>query len=300
MDQESQVIVQPNDRDSLGVGRQLAVSSFGLTDKGRVRETNQDQFLIAELRKAMRVRQSSLPQPKTQYSDERGHLFLVADGMGGHRAGEQASALAVETIETFALNRFKWFFHLRGPEEHNVLTEFQAALRQADVWVHEEAAGKPDLRGMGTTLTMAYALGSDLYVAHVGDSRCYLLRQGTLHRLTQDHTLVGELVRRGQIPAKEAATHHLRHVITNAVGGYEPGIHVEVHKVELQPGDDVLLCTDGLTEMLADDRIGAVLQAEPDARKACERLVAEANEFGGKDNISVILARFAAPQAGTR
>src|SRR5450755_4740205 len=120
--------------------RPLAVRAFGLTDPGRVRPSNEDQFLVAELTKAMRVQYASLPQPKTQYSDERGYLFIVADGMGGHQAGEQASAMAVQSIEAFALNTLSWFFLLQGTEEHNVLKEFQAALRQADAKVCREAA----------------------------------------------------------------------------------------------------------------------------------------------------------------
>src|SRR4029077_5072931 len=157
-------------------GRALAVQTFGLTDRGRVRRSNEDQFLIAELTKAMKVLHASLPQPKTQYSDEDGSLLLVADGMGGHQAGEQASAMAVESIEAFALNTLKWFFLLKGTEEHNVLKEFQAALQEADAKVCREAAQHRELAGMGTTVTIAYSVGSRLFVIHVGDSRCYLLQ----------------------------------------------------------------------------------------------------------------------------
>ena len=275
--------------------RPLAVTAFGLTDRGRVREANEDQFLIAELRKALRVRQASLPQPKTQYGGERGHLFLVADGMGGEQAGERASALAVETVEEFLLNVLKWFFHLRGPEEGSVIADFQQALRDADVRVYEEAAAHPELHGMGTTLTLAYALNADLYVVHVGDSRCYLARDGKLRRLTEDHTLAAELARRGALSAEEASRHPFRHALTNAVGGSEPGVRVEAHRVELRPGDVLLLCTDGLTEGVSDARLAEILGAEPDPQGACARLVAEANDRGGKDNITVVVARFAAP-----
>src|SRR5688500_8969671 len=110
----------------------LTVKAFGVTDKGNVRTSNEDQFLIAELTKTMRVWYTSLPEPKAQFGDQRGHLFLVADGMGGHRAGEQASALAVVAIEQFTLNTFKWFFHSNGPEAQTVLTQFQTALRHVD------------------------------------------------------------------------------------------------------------------------------------------------------------------------
>jgi protein phosphatase len=274
--------------------RPLAVRTFGLTDPGRVRPSNEDQFLIAELSKAMRVQYTSLPQPKTQYADERGYLFIVADGVGGNQGGEQASALAVESIEAFTLNTLKWFFRLKSAEEQDILKEFQVALQQADAKVCQEAAQHRELAGMGTTVTMAYAFGSRLFLIHVGDSRCYLYRDGNLHRLTHDHTLVEDMVRRGHLKPEEAVHHHLRHVITNVVGGPTPGVQVECHRIELEPDDTLLLCSDGLTEMVPDDRIAAVLDADHEPRSACERLVAEANELGGKDNISVIVARFEA------
>jgi protein phosphatase len=272
--------------------RNLSVRSFGLTHPGRVRPANEDAFLIADLAKAMRVLHSSLHEADTHYSSECGHLFLVADGMGGHQAGEQASSLTVRTIERFVLNTLKWFFRLQGPEEKNVLGEFQAALRQADEALFEEATRHPEFHGMGTTVTMAYGLDHELFVVHVGDSRCYLYRDGRLHRVTRDHTLTAELVRRGSLGPEEAARHPYRHIITNCVGGTEPGVHVEAHKLDLAAGDVILLCSDGLTEMVKDEAIAEVLRAEADPRAACERLVALANEAGGKDNITVVVARF--------
>lgn len=276
------------------VHRPLSVRTFGLTNQGRVRVSNEDQFLIAELTKSMKVLHASLPQPTTQRADERGYLFIVADGMGGHQAGEQASAMAVESIEAFALNTLRWFFLLKGGEEHDVLKEFQAALQQADAKLCQEAAQDRELAGMGTTLTIAYSVGSRLFVIHVGDSRCYLLHGSELQRLTHDHTLVAEMISRGALQPEEAARHRLRHVITNVVGGHDVGVKVECHRLELEADDMLLLCSDGLTEMVADDRIAAVLQAQRDPREACERLVAEANEQGGKDNITVVAARFEA------
>jgi protein phosphatase len=274
----------------------LRVRAFGLTHRGQVRPHNEDAFLIAELAKAMRVVQSSLPESDTRYGKERGHLFLVADGMGGHQAGEQASNLAVRTIEWFILNTLKWFFHLQGPEEKNVLTEFQAALRQADQAVFDEADRNPQLHGMGTTVTVAYQLGGELFIVHVGDSRAYLLRGGKLHRLTSDHTLTAELVRRGALEPEEAARHPYRHVVTNCVGGNEPGVSVEAHKLDVASGDVLLVCSDGLTEMVDDGTVCAALGAADDPRAACQDLVARANAAGGKDNITVIVARFDAAE----
>ncbi len=296
MAQEAQLINEettiPMVTQTLTSNQQLLVRSYGLTDAGKLRKENEDQFLIAELTKALRVLRSSLPQPNTQYSDDRGYLFIVADGMGGHQAGEQASALAVGSIEEFVLNTLRWFFHLRSEEEQNVLAEFQLALRQADARIFEQATGHPELKGMGTTLTMAYYSNDQLFVVHVGDSRCYLQRGGKLYRLTHDHTLVAEMVRRHAITPEQAAEHFLRHVITNCVGGDKRGLQVEAHRVDLAPDDTVLLCSDGLNEMLSDDQIGQLLRSAKNPQAACESLVAEANARGGKDNITVVVANF--------
>jgi protein phosphatase len=145
---------------------------------------------------------------------------------------------------------------------------------------------------MGTTLTLAYCLNDELFVAHAGDSRCYLCRNRSLYRLTRDHTVVDDMVRRGELSADEAKQHHWRHVMTNALGGGFPEFEVEVHKLQLEAGDGVLLCSDGLTEMLSDKKISQILEAETGPEQACRQLVASANEEGGKDNITVVLAYF--------
>jgi serine/threonine protein phosphatase PrpC len=272
--------------------RPWAVRSFALTDPGRVRPANEDHFVIVELARIMSIHQTNVPQAKVHYSSHRGHLFIVADGMGGHQAGEVASALGVVTVEGFLLNTLKRFFHLQMPEEQNVMKEFQHALMEADARIFEEAYQHPEMLGMGTTLTMAFAVDWRLLVAHAGDSRCYLLSQGELHQLTQDHTKVAEMVRLGVLSRAEAARHPNRHVITNVLGGHEPGVRVEMHKLDLEPTDVVLLCSDGLSEMVSDARIVAILEEEKAPQRACERLVAEANEHGGKDNITAIVVRF--------
>jgi protein phosphatase len=272
--------------------QRLWVDCAGATDRGLVRPRNEDQFLIAEVARALQIRGSSLPHPHTQFSDERGLLLVVADGMGGHRGGEAASALAVCSVEECVLNTLNQIFCLQPSAEGTVLQEFQAALRQADARMFAEAAHRPELRGMGTTLTLAYVLGTRLFVVHAGDSRCYLLRGGQLHQLTRDHTLVQEMVNRGELAPEQAPHHRLRHVITNAVGGTELGVQGEAHRVELEAGDVVLLCTDGLTEMIPDERIQEILTTEEQPQRACARLIAEANERGGRDNITTIVAHF--------
>jgi serine/threonine protein phosphatase PrpC len=270
----------------------LTVKAFGITDKGRVRASNEDQFLIAELTKAMRIWQTSLPEPLAQFGDERGHLFLVADGMGGHQAGEHASALVVGAIEHFTLNTFRWFFEANRTEAQQVLALFQTALRQADARILEEGAEHPEQRGMGTTVTMAYHLDAQLCVVHVGDSRAYLYRDDKLHQLTQDHTVTADMVRRGELRPDQVADHKLRHVITNVVGGPDAGVYVEAHALEVQAGDRLLLCSDGLTEMVPHDEVAAALRAEPDPEAACQKLLAKANDAGGRDNITLLIVRF--------
>jgi serine/threonine protein phosphatase PrpC len=270
----------------------LAVRSFGRTDRGKVRPTNEDHFAVVELARHLHVHQTSVPQAKAQYSSHRGHIFLVADGMGGHQAGEVASALSVVTIDGFLLNTLKRFFNLKVPEEQNVMKEFQDALRQAAARIFEEAAQHPELIGMGTTLTMAFVVDWRLFVAHAGDSRCYLFSKGELHQLTQDHTVVAEMVRLGGLSPAEASRHPYRHVVTNVLGGDKPGVRVEMTKLDLEPQDVVLLCSDGLNQMVPDSRIAAILEEEQEPRGACERLVDEANEQGGEDNITVIVACF--------
>jgi protein phosphatase len=219
--------------------------------------------------------------------------------VGGNEAGEVASGLTVETIEEFLLNTLRRFSNLQVSEEQNALKELQNALLQADARIFEETARRPEWRGMGTTLTLAFAVNWTLFIAHVGDSRCYLFSKGELHQLTQDHTLTAELIRQGILRAEGASRHPYRHVVTNLLGGNEPGVQVELHRLDLQVDDVVLLCSDGLTEMLADDQIATVLGEEVEPRRACERFVGEANMHGGKDNITVIVARIEALDAGT-
>jgi protein phosphatase len=270
----------------------LTAKAFGITDTGKVRNSNEDQFLIAELSKRMRVWQTSLPEPQLQVGEDRAHLFLVADGMGGHRAGERASTIAVAAIEQFTLNTFRWFFAADSPGAQKVLAQFQTALSQADAKIQEEAADNPALAGMGTTLTMAFQLGPQLCIVHVGDSRAYMYRSGQLHQLTRDHTVVAELVRSGVIKQDQVASHPLRHVITNVVGGPNAGVKVEARAYEVQAGDRLLLCSDGLTEMVTNDAIAAMLDAEPDPEAAAKALLSQANEAGGRDNITVVIVRF--------
>jgi len=197
-------------------------------------------------------------------------LYAVADGMGGALGGEVASTLAIEALEEASTE---------------ALSE---RVRRANAAVFERSSSDAEVSGMGTTLTVAEVEGDELHLAHVGDSRAYLLRAGDLRQLTEDHTLVGRMVQAGEITREEADTHPHRNVLVRVVGT-EPEVTVDEASVALIDGDRVLLCTDGLTGMLAEDQIRAILEAEPDVNRAAERLVRAANRAGGVDNITAVV-----------
>lgn len=221
------------------------------TDIGRLRERNEDAYLVEE------------------------PLFAVADGMGGHRGGNVASALALETI--------------RGegplPADPEALVD---RLRAANRAILQRGAADPRLAGMGTTVTAALCDGERLHVLHVGDSRAYLFRDGSLRQLTEDHTLVQRMVREGRLTPEEAERHPQRSILTRALG-VEGEVEPDRVTVPLRPGDRVLLCTDGLTGMVDAARIEQVLRDEPDPQRAADLLVEEANRAGGDDNITVVV-----------
>ncbi len=267
---------------------------YGLTDRGRERETNEDQFLVADLSKSMLVHQTSLShEDHTRlFGGSQGKLLLVADGMGGQAGGRQASALAVEGIANYVLNTMPWFFRLREGHEDDLSDELRAALEACQRRVEVAAAAQPERRRMGTTLTLAYLLWPRLFVVHAGDSRCYIRRGGRLHQVTRDHTVAQQLVERRVLGPEEAEESRWSHVLWNCVGGGTHELNPDVYKATLKLGDTLLLCSDGLTKVLPDERIGEVLGQGASAEATCRELVSLANAGGGPDNITVVVARF--------
>jgi len=238
----------------------MRLSSFAGTDVGRVRSGNEDSYFCGRT------------------------VFAVADGLGGHQGGEVASAAAVEPLAALDGREFA--------EPGEAAEALAAAILEGNSAILERAAGDPGLWGMGTTVTAA-ALAGDrhLQLAHVGDSRAYLLRDGSLDQLTTDHTVVGELVRRGRLTPEQAAIHPERSILTRAVG-LDPRVPVDTpDPLGLRDGDQVLLCSDGLTEAVDDGRIAELLSATDDGDAACRSLIDAANAAGGPDNITVVLLR---------
>jgi protein phosphatase len=264
---------------------------FGaLSHVGKVRKNNEDQYLVARLKKTLEVLQGSSPAAEG-LEELDSYMFLVADGIGGAEAGEHASAFVVREAKKHLLFTAKWYFRLDDPDEEVRLRLLRESLERMDRTLIEEAQMDPSLAGMGTTLTAAGSFGLDLFLVHVGDSRAYLFRDGNLEQLTRDHTLAQDLIESGLLEPEEAKTHRSRHVLTNALGGMS-GVHGEVIKVRLVHGDRLLLSTDGLHDLVEHDRIRDLLHLHTDPKAACQALVEAALDQGGRDNITTIVAAF--------
>jgi serine/threonine protein phosphatase PrpC len=270
----------------------ITVDCFGLTDRGKVRRLNEDQFLIADLAKSMKVVQTSLPEEdhRRKFCTHQGKVFVVADGMGGAAGGEVASGVAVETVTDYILNTLPWFFRAQDGREQELEVELKHAIEECQRKVGKIAA-HPDLRGMGTTLTMAYLLWPKLYVVHAGDSRCYLIRGGVCHLITHDHTIAQQMVDRGVMRKEEAESSKWSNALWNCIGGGSDQITSDVYRATLQPGDTLLLCSDGLSKFVEEAAIVKTLAEQPSAEAACRSLIDAANAAGGSDNITVIIAR---------
>lgn len=269
----------------------VSIECAGLTDIGRKRKVNQDQFLIADLHKNMQVQCSSEPfQNKCLFGSAMGKLLVVADGMGGALAGEVASEMAVETLGQYLLNSMHWLFHPTSNEIEQFLLDLKNAARQSHETIRTTAANEPGFAGMGTTLTVAYLTWPMMYVLHVGDSRCYVLRQGVLHQITKDQTLAQHLHDRGHLDDREFNESPYRHVLLSVIGGNEDYPDIAVFKTKLAVGDRILLCSDGVNAHLKTDEIEQVLSVEQSATDVCRKLISAANECGGEDNITAVVA----------
>jgi len=270
----------------------LRTRAAAQTHVGKVRQKNEDQFFIGEVTSAIQVRESTVVPPQLYLGSSPLVLLIVADGMGGHAAGERAAALAVRSVESFVLRAFEHIgsLGLQGPADL-LLASFQIA----DGTVMQASKGRDSLKGMGTTMTIALVGGSEAHIAHAGDSRAYLFRNNALTRLTRDHT-VAEAMRERGVPDSpgQDLQKTMSHIVTNAVGGGTAGVTPDIARLDLESGDQLLMCTDGLTNMVQDDTIAATLVAPGDPSDKANRLVEAALAGGGKDNITALVAHFVA------
>lgn len=267
------------------------VDVFGLTDRGKLRKSNQDQFLIGSLHKLLRVHQTSLPEADraTLVSESRGYIFLVADGVGGRPDGAVASGTALRTIAHYVTNLTDLYRRLDSNKEATFLTELQQSVVRSHQVLLEEALRQGGGPGGATTLTMVAVLWPRAYLVQVGDSRCYRLRGGELERVSKDQTVAQALVDAGALSATEAATSPLRNVLSSALGGDEAMPQTTV--ADLTWDDVMLLCTDGLTRHVSDQEIEAELKRIQSAEQSCRRLLKLALERGGTDNVTVVIGR---------
>jgi len=268
------------------VSRRVWTRSFGKTDVGRTRTRNEDCFLIADLTQGVAIRDSIACEFEL---GQRGSFFVVADGMGGAAAGALASAMATDTIYSHLSE--SWRGEREATPERFVyrLTE---ALEVANGHIHSHAVSRPELRGMGTTATAAGLLGDHVYLAQVGDSRAYLVRDGEAYQLTKDQSLVQRLIDAGELTDAEAAAGGRRNVILQALGP-APQVRVDLTYQQVRRGDILVLCSDGLSSLVKPAEIARIAATEVEIATACERLIALANQKGGTDNITAVLVRLA-------
>lgn len=235
------------------------------SDKGNIREINEDSYNII-----------------AGYTDVP-VSFIIADGMGGHNSGEIASKMAVDFISNHIL-RFAEKFAV----EDGICAAIEEAMQKANKTVYGESMANEANYGMGTTLIVAVVTGKKLYIGHIGDSRVYMYRNNTLKLLTKDHTFIGELMRNGSLTEEEAAGHPNRNMLTRALG-CEENVDIDIYKYDIRENDLILLCTDGLTNMLSEAEIGEIIKNTDDPEIICSKLIDGANTNGGEDNTTVIV-----------
>jgi serine/threonine protein phosphatase PrpC len=272
-------------------------AEFGaVSHPGMVRSRNEDHFFVAQAVREQRVLLSNLPEDHIPVPmGDEGYVVIVADGMGGMAAGEVASRQAIATGLKLIQNSPKWGFKINKKEARELFERVNRHLQEIDRTLTEQSYSDRRLYGMGTTLTAAYSVGVDLFVIHVGDSRAYLYRNGDLRQLTRDHTVAQALADAGMIAPAEVRHHKRRNVLTNFLGGHQGRVKGDVRWLRLTDGDRVLVCTDGLTEMVDDRTIAEIIRRHHEPPAAAQALVDEALRRGGHDNVTVVLGRYHIP-----
>lgn len=267
------------------------IDVFGVTDPGRVRRENQDQFLIASLHKLLRVHQSSIPPDDLTplVTESRGFVFVVADGVAGRPDGAQASGTVIRAIAHYVTHLTDLYRRLDPEREAEFLGELERAVLKTHDILLEEGRREYGGKGGATTLTMVFALWPRAYLVHLGDSTCFRLRDGDLQRLTRDQTVAEDLVRAGALRPSEGRRSPLSNVLASALGG--PEATPQTLASDARRDDILLLCTDGLTKHVTEEEIEDRLRTLQSSEQVCRDLVRLANERGGTDNVTVLVGR---------
>ena len=288
--------------DFLGkVPEEPALSAYvdiaAATNEGFVRENNEDHYLVIRFHRTLENVFTNIPEQLLEKSfDIVGYCALVADGVGGHAGGEVASRLALTKLIELVVATPDWIMSLRhNHDAQRVLNRMTERFLKVDEKLRSHAQQHAELQGMGTTLTIAGLLGEDLIIGHIGDSRAYLFRDGRLVQLTSDHTLAQRLIDAGIAKPNDPVARSMRHVLTAALGSLGEEVAPEVHQRKLVAGDQLLLCTDGLTDCVSDAEIASVLSEGHSARWTCQQLIDLALSAGGLDNITAVVTRLIPP-----
>jgi protein phosphatase len=261
-----------------------AVSHVGLH-----RANNEDHYAVVQRSRARKILLTNVDTTGVELPDDEAYVLIVADGIGGRGYGELASELVLRIGWELAGAVPFWVMKFKPGLIPRIRERIEGYGRQIQQKLRERALADPALTGMGTTWTCAYVMGSDAIIAHVGDSRAYLLCEGTFRQLTRDHTIAQTLQDVGVAPEE---TTHYKHLLVNSFGAHSEGVKIDVSHVPLQNGDRLLVCSDGLTDMVTDNDIAATLTAVSDAQAACDALLAQALKNGGYDNVTAIVADF--------
>jgi protein phosphatase len=289
---------QPTSRPELHSSH-IKVDIAGATHCGYARENNEDHYLAVKFQRSLETVCTNIEENNLEpVFDEIGYGLLVADGMGGLEAGEVASQLALCKLVELVVNNPDWIMRFNQPRDETIVMQrITQRFRQVDEALRDVAHHERWMSGMGTTLTLAISLGSTLLIGHVGDSRAYVMRGNTLHQLTKDHTLAQALLDAGITNHDDLTTRTLRHVLTAALGATDELSDPQVLRFKLSHNDQVLLCTDGLTEAIAPEMIASILSEADSSQAACNSLIDLALSEGAVDNVTMVLARYYFPKA---
>ncbi len=269
------------------------VDAYGATDVGLIRQNNQDQFLVAELHKVIEIPHTSLPTKHRQRLDSgaRALMLLVADGVGGGRGGEEASSVTLDAVLQYVTNSMRCFYKLDSEVQEELMSELARIVSASDATVRSEGT-RIDKPNMATTLTMAHVLWPRAYVVQIGDSRCYHIRGSSMAQITKDQTVAEDLIARGVLDREHAEKSPFKDVLSQAIGAGDSELTAEISTVELEPGDSLLLCTDGLTKHVSDEEIVSRFEGPSEAPAITKGLIHDALDDGGSDNVTVVVARF--------
>jgi protein phosphatase len=271
----------------------LEVDLAALSDKGKKRPSNEDHFLVMRFQRSLKMLSSNLPEGTLPDEHiDTAHGYLVADGMGGAAAGEVASRTAIRALIDLAIRTPDWIMRWDDGGAEQILERMRQRFLKLTEVLSDLAENDPKLAGMGTTMTVALSLEDNLIITHIGDSRAYLYRNGELHRRTHDQTVAQSLVDSGALKPEDIKRHPMRHMLTAAITTKRDKAPAELLHLQLEDGDQVLLCSDGLTDMVPDEGIAEILAGPGSAESACRALVDRALEAGGKDNVTVALGRY--------